>query len=105
MIDFHCQLSTGFFLAVMIFLSVAGNLLVCIAVYTDRCLRKVGNLFIVSLAISDLLVAGLVMVFAVANDLQGFWAFGDQFCDIWVAFDVMCCTASILNLCAISMDR
>jgi dopamine D1-like receptor len=47
----------------------------------------------------------LVMVFAVANALQGSWIFGDQFCDIWVAFDVMCCTASILNLCAISMDR
>lgn len=70
-----------------------------------RTLRKVGNLFIVSLAISDLFVACLVMVFAVANDLQGSWIFGDQFCDIWVAFDVMCCTASILNLCAISMDR
>ncbi|EFX86123.1 hypothetical protein DAPPUDRAFT_23898, partial [Daphnia pulex] len=95
----------GIFLAVIIFLSVAGNLLVCIAVYTDRTLRKVGNLFIVSLAISDLFVACLVMVFAVANDLQGSWIFGDQFCDIWVAFDVMCCTASILNLCAISMDR
>ena len=27
---------SGFFLAVIIFLSVAGNLLVCIAVYTDR---------------------------------------------------------------------
>lgn len=26
----------GIFLAVIIFLSVAGNLLVCIAVYTDR---------------------------------------------------------------------
>ena len=97
--------TAGFFLAVIIFLSITGNILVCIAVYTDRTLRKVGNLFIVSLAISDLFVACLVMVFAVVNDLQGFWVFGDQFCDIWVAFDVMCSTASILNLCAISMDR
>lgn len=104
-LDLAASLLVGIFLAVIIFLSVAGNLLVCIAVYTDRTLRKVGNLFIVSLAISDLFVACLVMVFAVANDLQGSWIFGDQFCDIWVAFDVMCCTASILNLCAISMDR
>jgi len=35
----------------------------------------------------------------------GYWIFGAQFCDTWVAFDVMCSTASILNLCAISMDR
>lgn len=35
----------------------------------------------------------------------GYWVFGAQFCDTWVAFDVMCSTASILNLCAISLDR
>ncbi|XP_065564424.1 dopamine receptor 1-like isoform X2 [Artemia franciscana] len=98
-------LFTGLFLAFLIFLSVAGNILVCVAVATDRSLRKIGNLFIVSLAVSDLLVAGLVMVFAVPNDLTGYWIFGSQFCDTWIAFDVMGCTASILNLCAISLDR
>ncbi len=35
-IYFRLYSSVGFFLAVIIFLSVAGNLLVCIAVYTDR---------------------------------------------------------------------
>jgi hypothetical protein len=30
---------------------------------------------------------------------------GDGLCDTWVAFDVLCCTASILNLAAISFDR
>lgn len=37
--------------------------------------------------------------------ISGYWIFGAEFCDTWVAFDVMCSTASILNLCAISMDR
>ncbi|XP_055304068.1 dopamine receptor 1 isoform X2 [Sitodiplosis mosellana] len=45
------------------------------------------------------------MTFAGVNDLLGYWVFGAQFCDTWVAFDVMCSTASILNLCAISLDR
>ncbi|CAG0888152.1 unnamed protein product [Cyprideis torosa] len=31
--------------------------------------------------------------------------FGNLLCDVWVAFDVLCCTASILNLCMISVDR
>ena len=33
------------------------------------------------------------------------WQLGDAPCDAWVAFDVMCCTASILHLMAISIDR
>ncbi|KAL2728687.1 dopamine receptor 1 [Vespula squamosa] len=45
------------------------------------------------------------MTFAGVNDLLGYWVFGTQFCDTWIAFDVMCSTASILNLCAISLDR
>ena len=33
------------------------------------------------------------------------WGLGDALCDTWIAFDVLCCTASILNLAAISFDR
>ncbi|XP_055377770.1 dopamine receptor 1 [Condylostylus longicornis] len=98
-------LIVGVFLSLLIFLSVAGNILVCLAIYTERSLRRIGNLFLASLAIADLFVASLVMTFAGVNDLLGYWVFGAQFCDTWVAFDVMCSTASILNLCAISMDR
>ncbi|KAA0195318.1 hypothetical protein HAZT_HAZT003005 [Hyalella azteca] len=92
-------------LSSIIFLSVFGNVLICLAVYTDRNLRKIGNLFVVSLAIADLFVACLVMTFALVNDLLDRWPFGDSYCDIWIAFDVMCSTASIFNLCAISLDR
>lgn len=96
---------TGFLLFILIFLSVAGNILVCVAIYTDRGLRRIGNLFLASLAIADLLVGCLVMTLAGVNDLLGYWIFGPRFCDTWVACDVMCSTASILNLCAISLDR
>lgn len=33
------------------------------------------------------------------------WIFGDLWCSMWLALDVWMCTASILNLCAISLDR
>ncbi|XP_072759966.1 dopamine receptor, D1 isoform X2 [Anoplolepis gracilipes] len=98
-------LLVGFLLVILIFFSVAGNVLVCVAIYTDRGLRRIGNLFLASLAVADLFVGGLVMTFAGVNDLLGYWIFGLWFCDIWIAFDVMCSTASILNLCAISLDR
>lgn len=95
----------GSLLVFIIFLSISGNILVCLAIYTDRRLRKLGNLFLASLALADLFLASLVMTFAVANDMMGYWVFGDSFCEIWISFDVMCCTASILNLAAISLDR
>ncbi|ERE69778.1 alpha-1D adrenergic receptor-like protein [Cricetulus griseus] len=38
-------------------------------------------------------------------EVLGFWAFGRTFCDVWAAVDVLCCTASILSLCTISVDR
>lgn len=98
-------LLVGIFLTLLIFLSIAGNALVCVAIWTDRGLRRIGNLFLASLAIADLFVAALVMTFAGVNDLLGYWVFGQRFCDTWIAFDVMCSTASILNLCAISLDR
>ena len=43
-------------LVVIVLVSVLGNLLVCLAVKTDKNLRKLSNLFLVSLAIADLLV-------------------------------------------------
>lgn len=99
------QILIGIILSVMIFFAIAGNMLVIVAILTDRNLRKTSNYFIVSLAVADTLVASLVMTFAVANDILGFWIFGQVFCNIWLSFDVMCSTASILNLCAISLDR
>ena len=58
-----------------------------------------------SLALADALVAAAVMTFAIANDVTGRWAFGARTCRMWMSADVMCSTASILNLFAISLDR
>ena len=52
-------------------LSAVGNIMVCIAIYTERSLRRIGNLFLASLAIADLFVSLLVMTFAGVNDILG----------------------------------
>ncbi|OCT99347.1 D(1B) dopamine receptor-like [Xenopus laevis] len=99
------QIVTGCLLLLLIFWTLFGNILVCTAVMRFRHLRsRVTNIFIVSLAVSDLLVALLVMPWKAVAEVAGHWPFG-AFCDIWVAFDIMCSTASILNLCVISVDR
>ncbi|KAM9333400.1 dopamine receptor D1b [Pholidichthys leucotaenia] len=103
--DSSKRVLTGCFLSLLIFTTLLGNTLVCAAVTKFRHLRsKVTNFFVISLAISDLLVAILVMPWKAATEIVGFWPFG-AFCNIWVAFDIMCSTASILNLCVISVDR
>uniref|UniRef100_A0A1I8MDT5 G-protein coupled receptors family 1 profile domain-containing protein n=1 Tax=Musca domestica TaxID=7370 RepID=A0A1I8MDT5_MUSDO len=85
--------------------TIVGNVLVCIAVCMVRKLRRPCNYLLVSLALSDLCVAVLVMPMALLYEILEKWSFGPVLCDIWVSFDVLCCTASILNLCAISVDR
>ncbi|XP_063851281.1 5-hydroxytryptamine receptor 1-like isoform X2 [Scylla paramamosain] len=85
--------------------TVIGNLLVCVAVCLVRKLRRPYNYLLVSLAVSDLCVALLVMPMALLLELLGEWQFGRLACDVWVSFDVLSCTASILNLCMISVDR
>lgn len=99
------KVTIGIFLGFIIFCSIAGNILVIVAILTERSLRKASNYFYVSLAVADTLVALGVMTFAVANDIIGYWVFGPTYCNIWLSSDVMCSTASILNLCCISLDR
>ncbi|XP_075986567.1 5-hydroxytryptamine receptor 1-like [Anticarsia gemmatalis] len=85
--------------------TIIGNILVCVAVRLVRKLRRPSNYLIVSLAVSDLCVALIVMPVATVYDIMGTWPFGPVICDFWVSSDVLSCTASILNLCMISVDR
>ncbi|KAL2763961.1 alpha-1D adrenergic receptor [Daubentonia madagascariensis] len=95
----------GVFLAAFILTAVAGNLLVILSVACNRHLQTVTNYFIVNLAVADLLLSATVLPFSATMEVLGFWAFGRAFCDVWAAVDVLCCTASILSLCTISVDR
>ena len=92
-------------LGFLIIATILGNALVILSVFTYRPLRIVQNFFIVSLAVADLAVAILVMPFNVAYLILGKWIFGIHLCKLWLTCDVLCCTASILNLCAIALDR
>ncbi|KAH0512800.1 D(3) dopamine receptor [Microtus ochrogaster] len=85
---------------------IFGNALVCAAVLRERTLQTTTNYLVVSLAVADLLVATLVMPWVVYLEVTGgVWNFSRICCDVFVTLDVMMCTASILNLCAISIDR
>uniref|UniRef100_UPI003624ACD1 Histamine H2 receptor n=1 Tax=Homo sapiens TaxID=9606 RepID=UPI003624ACD1 len=100
-----CKITITVVLAVLILITVAGNVVVCLAVGLNRRLRNLTNCFIVSLAITDLLLGLLVLPFSAIYQLSCKWSFGKVFCNIYTSLDVMLCTASILNLFMISLDR
>lgn len=95
----------GMMLSTITAVTVMGNTLVVIAVCVVKKLRQPSNYLLVSLAVADLSVAVAVMPFVIVTDLTGVWLFGEVFCNIFVGMDVMCCTASIMTLCVISVDR
>lgn len=90
---------------IIIIATLVGNVLICVAVSLVRKLRRPSNYLIVSLAVSDLCVAIMVMPISMVYEIMGEWPFGPVVCDFWVSFDVLSCAASILNLCMISLDR
>ncbi|XP_061430757.1 LOW QUALITY PROTEIN: 5-hydroxytryptamine receptor 1F-like [Lethenteron reissneri] len=81
------------------------NGLVIAAVAATPKLRHPANYLICSLAVADLLVALLVMPPGAAAAATGSWPLGPAACAVWTSADVTCCTASILSLCAIALDR
>ncbi|XP_010864584.1 dopamine receptor D4b isoform X2 [Esox lucius] len=90
----------------LIIVIICGNVLVCLSVYMEKALKTTTNYFIVSLAVADLLLAVLVLPLFVYAEFQGgVWSLDMMVCDGLMTMDVMLCTASIFNLCAISVDR
>ncbi|XP_022256086.1 alpha-1A adrenergic receptor-like [Limulus polyphemus] len=95
----------GTLLALFILLTVCGNMLVLMAVFIFSHLRTATNYFIVNLALADLLLGLTVLPFSASLELLKQWHFGEEFCTVWAATDVLCCTASIVSLCVISTER
>lgn len=90
---------------ILMIVIVVGNMLVIIAIATEKALKNIQNWFIASLAVADFFLGLVIMPFSLANELMGYWVFGSWWCDIHSAADVLLCTASIMNLCLISLDR
>nr|XP_006135062.1 alpha-2A adrenergic receptor [Pelodiscus sinensis] len=101
----HTTLTLISLAGLLMLFTIFGNVLVIIAIFTSRALKAPQNLFLVSLASADILVATLVIPFSLANEVMGYWYFGKVWCEIYLALDVLFCTSSIVHLCAISLDR
>uniref|UniRef100_A0A8C2KC47 5-hydroxytryptamine receptor 2A n=2 Tax=Cyprinus carpio TaxID=7962 RepID=A0A8C2KC47_CYPCA len=93
-------------ISLVIIITVTGNILVIMAVSLERKLQNATNYFLRSLAITDMLLGILVMPVAMVTILYDYtWPLPWALCPIWIYLDVLFSTASIMHLCAISLDR
>lgn len=95
----------GLLLGSISLITIVMNILVLCAVKTEKKLQTVGNLYIVSLSIADLIVGAAVMPLHIVDLLSPEWPLGLAACLFWLSMDYVASTASIFNLFILCMDR
>ncbi|MBN3288625.1 HRH1 protein, partial [Polyodon spathula] len=95
----------GLVLGTVSLLTVVMNILVLYAVKKERTLHTVGNLYIVSLSVADLIVGASVMPLNIVYLLENKWIFGQVVCRFWLVMDYVASTASIFSLFILCVDR
>ncbi|XP_066101121.1 histamine H1 receptor [Saccopteryx bilineata] len=85
--------------------TVGLNLLVLYAVRRERKLHTVGNLYIVSLSVADLIVGAVVMPMNILYLLKSKWSLGWHLCLFWLSMDYVASTASIFSVFILCIDR
>ena len=84
--------------------SLVGNILVCLSVYRNPRLRTSTNLYIIALAVSDLLSAVFVMPVAEIILFSGKWPFGEAICQLhaFISLFVIYISPATMSLTAVN---
>ncbi|CAJ1070381.1 neuropeptide FF receptor 2-like [Xyrichtys novacula] len=84
---------------------MVGNGMVCFIVLRSKNMRTVTNLFILNLAISDLLVGIFCMPTTLVDNIITGWPFGSVLCKLSGMVQGISVSASVFTLVAIAVDR
>ncbi|XP_053738222.1 neuropeptide FF receptor 2-like [Synchiropus splendidus] len=84
---------------------MVGNGIVCFIVLRSKNMRTVTNLFILNLAISDLLVGIFCMPTTLVDNIITGWPFGNLVCKLSGMVQGISVSASVFTLVAIAIDR
>ena len=92
-------------LVILNVLSLTGNTLVCISVYKNARLRTTTNLYIIALAVSDLLSAVFVMPLGTGVLITGKWSFGGVLCQLHAFFSLFVIYISPVTMGLTAVNR
>ena len=86
-------------------LSLTGNTLICISFFKNTRLRSTTNLYIIALAVSDLLSAVFVMPFAAGVLITSKWNFGGAVCQLHAFFSLFVVYVSPVTMGLTAVNR
>ncbi|EAA04945.4 AGAP001022-PB [Anopheles gambiae str. PEST] len=91
--------------AIIFLLSVVGNLLVILTLAQNKRMRTVTNVYLLNLAISDLLLGVFCMPFTLAGQVLRRFVFGSVMCKLIPYFQAVSVSVAVWTLVAISLER
>ena len=94
----------SFLYAFIVVVGTVGNFAVLLVLYKNHRLRNIPAYFVISLAMSDIIMLDLCAPFSIAVLMMGRWLFGDILCQIqgFVVMLVACASLGTLALVAIN---
>ncbi|XP_009070127.1 PREDICTED: probable G-protein coupled receptor 83 [Acanthisitta chloris] len=91
--------------SVIIIMSLFGNMLVCHVVLKNKRMHSATSLFIVNLAVSDIMITLLNTPFTLVRFVNSTWIFGKAMCHVSRFVQYCSLHVSTLTLTAIALDR
>ncbi|XP_007517743.1 melatonin receptor type 1A [Erinaceus europaeus] len=95
----------AFILIFTIVVDILGNMLVILSVYRNKKLRNAGNIFVVSLAVADLVVAVYPYPLVLTSIFNNGWNLGYLHCQISGFLMGLSVIGSIFNITGIAINR
>ncbi|KAM5146899.1 G-protein coupled receptor 83-like [Mantella aurantiaca] len=91
--------------SVIIVISLFGNILVCHVVIKNKRIQSATSLFIVNLAVADIMITLLNTPFTLVRFVSSTWVFGKLMCHVSRFVQYCSVHVSVLTLTAIALDR
>ncbi|KIH57896.1 7 transmembrane receptor [Ancylostoma duodenale] len=86
-------------------LSVIGNALVIVVIMQQRAMRSITNIYLMNLAITDLMLSVVCMPPTLFSMVMNCWIFGNVLCKLFAYLQPMVVTASAYTLAVIAFER